>query len=75
MPRANILYHIPHTLSEHQCAKLEHILRHHQGVMSAAFCCHKPQTLNVEYDRDRTDATRLLATLRDLDSRATIISL
>jgi len=72
MTRADVLYHLPKRLSERQCAKLEHILRHLQGVMSARICPNIPHAINVEYDLDSTDASTLLTHLRSLDDQATM---
>ena len=75
MPRVDILYHIPSRLTARQCAKLEHILRHHRGVMSARFCPHNRHAINVEYDLDTTNAVALLTQLRTLERRATMFGL
>jgi hypothetical protein len=75
MPRVDILYHIPNRLTARQCAKLEHILRHQRGVMSARFCPHSAHAINVEYDLDSTDAKALLSRIRTVDHQATMFGL
>jgi hypothetical protein len=75
MPSADILYHLPKRLTTRQCTRLEHILRHLHGVMSAQLCPNNPHTINVEYDLDTTDARTLLMHLRALDDRTTMLGL
>jgi hypothetical protein len=75
MPRADILYHLPERLTARQCARLEHILRHLKGVMSAQLCPNNPHAINVEYDLETTSARTLLMHLRALDERTTMLGL